>query len=214
MSQSYEPHRLVIQHLSVLESAPAIVYEVEKRVFSAIDEKIKDWVESQGDWEGVFDYLESDTFFKPMSWENDEKGDYNAYYAPGPEIDEDYTHSLSPLIAAVSVRYGIRFIIDTNWVTRRAARPGAAWKNFLAAQFPLTKLAEYGFELQGESLFMPIRVDAQLLADDFPDSIGDALTPLDEALKKLEAAHPEIDALLKAALAYQFGKPTPLAGDA
>ncbi len=217
MSQSYEPHRLVIQHLSVLEAAPAVVEEVEKQVFSFIDEKIKDWTESQGNWEGGFEYLESGTLFKPMSWENNEKGEYYAHYATGGETDEGYTYNLSPLISATSVRYGIWFIVDTNWVTRlagRGARPGAAWKNFLAAQFAQTKLAEYGFELQGESLFMPIRVDAQVLAEDFPDSIGDALAPIDEALKKLEAAHPEIDALLKTALAYQFGKPTPSAGEA
>lgn len=209
MIQSYEPHRLVIQHLSVLESAPAIVGEVEKQVFAAIDEKVQKWVGVHDEWEGIFDFLDDETSFKPISWEKAEDETWPVCYSLQSETDEGFSSNLAPLFGVVPVRYGAWFLVNVNWITRlagRGARPGAAWKNFLAAQFPLTKLAEHGFELQGESLFMPVRVDAQVLAEDFPDSIGDALAPIDEALKKLEAAHPEIDALLNAALAHQFDK--------
>jgi hypothetical protein len=80
MNHSYEPHRLVIQHLAILEAAPIIVGEVEKRVFGAIDKKISDWVDLRGDWEGVFDYLDDESSFKPTSWELDESGNYCAWY--------------------------------------------------------------------------------------------------------------------------------------
>jgi hypothetical protein len=217
MSQSYEPHRLVIQHLAVLEAASVIVDEVDKQVFASIDETIKDWVASRDGWEGQFDYLELGTLFKPKSWENNEKGEYQAYYSLDPEEGKSCKYKLVPLIAATSVRYGIWFSVDTTWVTRlvgKGVRHGPAWKSFLAGQFPTSRLAGYGFELQGGDLFMPIRVDAQVLAEDYPDSKGDALAPIREALQKLEAAHPEIDALLKAALAYQFGKAILPAGEA
>lgn len=205
MSQSYEPHRLVIQHLAVLESAPAVVSEVEQRVFGAIDEKIKEWVESQGDWEGVFDYLDEETTFKPLSWEKNENGNYLAYYTLDCETDDGYAHTLSPLLGVTPTNFGILFSLMTSWITGmsgKGAKPGAAWKKYLAEQFSKTKLPELHFELHGEDLFLPIRIDAQVLAEGYPDSLGDALTPIDEALERLEAAHPEIDALLKAAQEY------------
>lgn len=205
MSQSYEPHRLVIQHLAVLESAPAVVEEVEKRVFGAIDEKIKEWVESQGDWEGVFDYPDEETTFKPQSWEKDENESYLAYYTLGCETNDGYAHTLSPLLGVTPTNFGIWFSLLTSWITGmsgKGAKPGATWKKFLAEHFPKTKLSELNFELHGESLFLPIRIDAQALAEAYPDSLDDALTPIDDALKRIEAAHPEIDALLKAAQEY------------
>lgn len=206
MNQSYEPHRLVIQHLAILESAPIIVGNVEKIVFGAIDKKVSDWVDSRGDWEGVFDFLDDENSFKPNSWEKDEKGDYCAWYALGCESEKGYLHRhrLSSLCAAVSSRFGLWFEVDVSWITGKRSGSAAAWRNYLAEQFPQKKLA--GFELQGGSLFLPIRVDAKVLAEDYPDSLDEALAPIDEALKKLEVAHPEIDALLKAAQKYQFAK--------
>lgn len=208
MIQSYEPHRLVIQHLTVLESAPTIVNEVEKRLFDAIDKIIEDWVQSKENWEGVFDYFDNETTFKPLSWEKDEKGTYCAYYAFGNEDNEGYSYYLSPLIGIVPVRCGIWFGVETAWVTRlngKGAKPSAAWKKYLAVQFPQTTLAASGFELQGENLFMPVRIDAQILAESYPDLLDDALAPIIDALKKIEIAHPQIDELIKAAQEYQFG---------
>ena len=209
MIPSYEPHRLVIKHLSVLESAPSIVAEVEKKVFSAIDEKIKEWVESRGDWEGVFNFLDDETSFKPKVWENDPSGDYGSYYELDYEAGEECKHYLSPLLAVVPIKFGIWFSVNASWVTGqngKVARPSAAWQNYLAGKLPYTKLVELGFELRGASIFLPIRIDSELLADDYPNSLDDALEPVDQALKKLDAAHVEIDALLKAARDYQFSK--------
>ncbi|MDP1612794.1 MAG: hypothetical protein Q8M11_17205 [Sulfuritalea sp.] len=209
MNQSYGPHRLVIQYMSILEAAPTIVEQVEKRVFGAIDEKIHEWVKSQSDWDGVFDYIEDETYFKPMSWEKDENDNPCASYALFCEDDGEYLHYLSALLSVVPYRFGILFEVKTSWITGRngrVARPGAAWKRYLAEQFTQTRLAESGFELQGESVFLPIRVDARVLAEAYPDSLDDALVPIDEALRKLGVAHPTIEAFLKAAQKYQFTK--------
>lgn len=207
MSQSYEPHRLAIQHLSVLESAPEIVAEVEKKVFAAIDAKIEDWVKLQNNWEGVYNYIEEELSFKPKYWEKDENEDYCAYYCIGCETGEDYEYSLSPLLGVVPDKYGIWFRVDARWVTGLSGKGvNAAWKKYLAERFAQTKLKELDFQLEGDSLYLPIHVDANVLANDYPDSLDTALEPFNKALERLEAAHPEIDTLLKDTRDYSFGK--------
>ena len=42
MSDTHDVHQLVIRNLAVLEQAPAIVEEAEKRIFGAIDRKVED----------------------------------------------------------------------------------------------------------------------------------------------------------------------------
>ena len=207
MSHSYEPHRLVIQNLSVLETAPAFVSEVEKRVFAAIDEKIRNWVESQDGWEGIFEYLENETSFQPVPWEKDDDGTPCAWYGFDEESDEGFIHRLSPLLGTLPVRYGLWFVVNPIWVTRLSGRGvRAIWENYLAENFAQGKFAESGFELQKDTLFLPIRIDPQLLADGYPDSLNEALAPFDDALKKLEVVHTEIDSMLKAALTFTFKK--------
>ena len=202
MNQNYEPHQLVIKHISVLETAPAIAIEVEKKVFAAIDEKIKNWVESQGNWEGVYNFIDEETTIKPILWEKDEKQGYYSWYSFGVEEAEEISYNLSPLLGVALVRYGLWFGVNASFVTSligRGTRPNIKWATYLAEIYPQTGLAKFGFELQSESLFLPILVDAQILADSYPDSLDVALEPVDDALKKLENAHPQIDDLLTAA---------------
>lgn len=208
MIQSYEPHRLVIQHMAVLEDAPNIVEEVERHVFSGIDEKVKQWVKSRGEWEGEYGYLENKLSFKPVGWPQGDKG-YPACYSIGCELKsgEEYKLYLSPLFGIVPIRFGVWFKVDAAWITGLSGRAARLeWGRYLAEEFLRTRLIEFGFEVQKEGLHLPIRVDAQILAEDYPDSLEDALAPVDEALKKLEGAHPLVQALLNAAQQYQFGK--------
>ena len=48
MSDKHEVHQLVIRNMAVLEQAPAIVEEAEKRIFGAIDRQIEAWASIQG----------------------------------------------------------------------------------------------------------------------------------------------------------------------
>jgi len=209
MSQSYEAHQLVIQNLSVVEAALPVVEEVQVAVFSAINQKIKEWVNNQGNWEGVFDYPNDETSFKPNIWDKDDKGSYLAYYSIDNTDEGTYAYYLSPLLGAVPEQFGLHFHVDTPWITRLAGRgtkPGAAWQKYLAEQFPETSLGNSGFIVNEGNIFLPIRIDSEALAENYPESIKDALSPIDVALKKLETAHPEIDALLKRAQEYPFTK--------
>jgi len=209
MQTTHEPHRLVIQNLDVLEAAPPVVYDVERRVFSAIDGKLRKWMEAQGDWEGVFDYVDQETSFKPQSWETAEDGTYRAYFALAYDGTVKDSYYLSALLGVVTGRFGLWFKVDTTWVTRlggKGARPSAEWKRYLAEQFAQRRLGDAGYELHGEGLVLPIRVNSATLAEDYPDSLSDSLSPVDDALLRLQASVPLIQSLLEDALAYQFGE--------
>jgi len=211
----YQAQCLVIQNMSVLETAPAVVAEVEKLVFAKIDERIRTWVEKQHQWEGVFEgFLEEETTFKPKSWPINDSGEYCAYYTLGCDKSDgdDFEYWLSTLVGAVDYKFGIKFGVSTSYVTRlsgKGARPSQAWKAFLAKEYAeRPQLKEAGFQLHGEFLFFPLHIDAAALASAYPDSLEEALGPMDESLEQISKMHRDVDQLLSVALERQFTKST------
>lgn len=207
MSQSHEIHKLVISNMAVLEQAPAVVDEAEKRIFGAIDEKIEKWAKAQEGWVGFFDFLEDETSFKPANWPATDDIGYLAYFQIGMLSVEDCQYTLSALVGAVSQEFGCRFSVHAPWLTglenQKRAQPGKKWANFLTEhfrEFPL--LAANGFRPDGEMLFHPVRIDAAALADAYPDTLDDALEPVDEALAHIAAALLEFNRLIKTAQAH------------
>lgn len=209
MSDKHEVHQLVIRNMAVLEQAPAIVEEAEKRIFGAIDRQIEAWASIQGGWVGVYDFLADKTSFKPANWPESDAG-YLALFGLGSGPDAEFKHNLSSLVGAVTQEFGIFFVVDAPWITglegQKRAQPGKKWASFLQNaidDFPA--LAANGFRIEGEFLFHPIRLDPAILADAYPDTLADALEPVDEALAHLAAALPEFDRLIEAAQAH-FGR--------
>jgi hypothetical protein len=206
MNDNHEVHKLVIRNLAVLEQAPKVVDEAEKRVFGAIDRKIEEWAAAQGEWSGVYDFLEDETTFKPDAWPESEIG-YLAYLELEYTPEIDCQHYLSPLVGAAPQEFGLRFAVHAPWITglegQKRVQPGKKWSNFLQSvieDFPA--LADNGFRVEGEVLFHPIRLDAAALADAYPDTLDDALEPVDEALAHLAAALPEFNRLIDAAQSH------------
>lgn len=206
MSDKHEVHQLVIRNMAVLEQAPAIVEEAEKRIFGAIDRKVEEWAAAQGEWVGVYNFLADETTFKPGNWPESEIG-YLAYLELGYAPEIDCQHYLSPLVGAAPLEFGLRFAVHAPWITglegQKRAQPGKKWANFLQSaidDFPA--LAANGFRVEGELLFHPIRLDPAILAEAYPDTLDDALEPVDEALAHLAAALPEFDRLIEAAQAH------------
>lgn len=207
MSQSHEIHKLVISNMAVLEQAPAVVDEAEKRIFGAIDEKIEKWVKAQEGWVGLFGFLEDKTSFKPASWPIADDDGYLAWFEIGMLSGENYHHNLSALVGAVPQEFGFFFILYAPWLTglenQKRAQPGRKWANFLNehfSDFPL--LTANGFRPEVEMLFHPVRIDAAALADAYPDTLDDALEPVDEALAHIAAALLEFTRLIETAQAH------------
>jgi hypothetical protein len=200
LSQSHEAHQLVIRHLKVLEDAPSIANEVDAAVCSAIDRKIESWVASRPDqWQGTYGSITGETYFQPQAWGTDEKNNYYAWYQLAwTEAAKDLNYTLSSLLGAAQQQFGLFFDLDRAWITHLGGKKArAGWKGFLSDNFPKTGLAELGFRIVEDTLFLPIRIAADILVEDYPASIEDALTPaLEEFFGKLESAHAQIDALL------------------
>lgn len=212
VNESYEAHRLIIRNMRVLEEAPAVIEEVTKAVFKRINGKIEKWVEAREGWEGVFSLNGYDdggeTAFQATKWGQTDDGTYVAYLDFTSRLERS-CHWLSPLIGASEDQFGFFFNVLAVWITgntgRKGARPGKAWTRYLAdhlQDFPA--LTQCGFSLDGESLFLPVCLDADKLAEAFPDSLDDALPPIDEALEKITQILPELDQLIASAKAH-FG---------
>jgi hypothetical protein len=207
MTQSIEIYQLVMRNFKIMEQAPNIAEEIQTSVFAAIQNKVNEWADRKS-WNGVYEYLTQEFTIKDAKWGGDATNGYHAYYAFGTEQDETKAnYYISTLIGAVNERWGIHFGIDQAAIMRIGA-PGRAkkWKTFLAESYANTDLRATGFELSGSgsNLFLPIHLDANELSEAYPDSLDDALTPVDKSLEKLEAAHTQIDALLQSALRRDF----------
>ena len=118
MENSSQAHRLVIQNLDVLESAPEIAEKVQKDLFAAIDKKIKFWVEEHGGWVGVYDYLNTETTFRDSDWPENDEEEFLVYYTVRTETDgDDYIYPMSSLLGVKPDPYGIWWEVDERWIT-------------------------------------------------------------------------------------------------
>lgn len=210
-TNSNELHQLVIRNLSILEAAPKVVEEVEKKVFEAINLLIRNWYEEKN-WEGIADYygIGDETRISPSGWPKDEKGSYKAWYS-FEATNADCNYYLSALTGIASSgssslrEFGLWFIVDTKAITGQTntGQANKLWKDYLAEQVRLhLELEQAGFKIFSENrcyLYLPVRIDAELLAQLYPD-VDEALAPINQALKLVENAHPVIDKILKNAL--------------
>lgn len=197
-------HQLVIRNLIVLEQAPEIAEEVDRAVLDAIFDQIQQWVAQRPNWwtDGEYTYDNSYAFrFGAGNWprEGDEP---KAWYRLA-STNNDYTYFLSALTRAVPYEFGFWFQVDAAWITNligRGARPRAAWQSFLAQQL-INKIAleTAGFEMIEGSLFLPIHLDVEKVAEAYPETLRDALLPVAGILEKLKDVQADIDEILKAA---------------
>ena len=122
MSDKHEVHQLVIRNMAVLEQAPAIVEEAEKRIFGAIDRKVENWASAQKGWDGIYDFLESETTVKPAIWPTDEKDTWPACFSFNMLHGEGYKYRLSGLVHADGKEFGIRFVVGALLITNTEGR--------------------------------------------------------------------------------------------
>ena len=199
-------HQLVIRNLAILEAAPKVIEEIETVVFRAINIHIKNWYEEKR-WEGkAFFYENDDTRIYPTGWPKDEDGNYNAYYTFKATNDDDYSHYLSALTGmALSesvhiYEFGLWFLVDVKAIIGQTNK---VWREYFTEQVKLhPELERVGFKIfSGNkcSMYHPVRVDAELLAQAYPD-VDEALAPIDTALRSLDEAHPVFDKILKNAM--------------
>jgi hypothetical protein len=200
---------LVIENIAMLEEAKRLLEgEVTEKVFNALDQAVKAWVESRNDWQGVFNCYEDQQYFGIKDWlysaGSPEEGFFAWFAFDHNDLDSEWW--LTSVLGSRNSIIGFRFFIERS---RLPATPGKkAWKSF-ASQMnqdnPKIELAGFQFEPSEGTWFLPWKLDAKLLAENYvSDSIEDALDPVREALKKIEVIHPTFVKIVEAAQ-QQFG---------
>jgi|GEM_PF-2585903 hypothetical protein len=199
MPEKYDVHRLVIDNFRILEQVPKIIEEIQAEVFAAIDLRIENFAKIEM-WDGVFHFLEDETAFKPKHWENDENGNYLNYFSLDYiEDDNDDNYLLSPLLGASKHKLGFKLIVSNETIaslTGQNNKLGQAKKKYLSSNPTMKHLEKVGFYLMREYIFLPVKLDATVLASSYPASISDSLLPIDEALKKISNPTPYFDSIL------------------
>lgn len=199
MNDKSELQKLIIRNLSILETAPSVVAEIEKHIFDAINAKIEKWVLRKKSWEGVYKYPTGETSFKALDWPKTAEKDYAAYISLGCENTTGYQYCLSPLLGVLPEKFGLWLYVDTRTITGmngKGTQPSKAWGTFLSDWYSTSKLPELGIDLLNQNLFLPVVIYVDKLIETYPDSISEALVPVDDALETLRQAIPELNRLL------------------
>lgn len=191
--------RLVIQNMEILETAPSVVDDVEKSLFSAINERIEKSMPKG--WDGVYDLVVDkdyeETAFRPNNWPVDDEGGYNAWYTllntePGDDLVNWLSCATGIKGSALCLCFGVEYK-EFNMKHREYRAKLAEFYNKNAV------LAQHGFLLKQklpDNIYRPFHFDAKKLAEDFPD-FDEALKPLDDALDDLFKVHSIFDQFVK-----------------
>ncbi|MDL2216267.1 hypothetical protein LJB81_00870 [Desulfovibrio sp. OttesenSCG-928-M14] len=193
MNYPNELCQLVIRNMEIIETAPQVVEAVEKRLFAAMNDRVKTAVKAKKNWEGCFDLVtdkdDETTVFGPETWLSGDDDSFGAYYEMS--YVEDIATWLSCAIGAVGASLCLEFAVDTDWSGQTVREYKKALENFYAGN---TALQKAGFSLAADkkSIIKTFHFDAEKLAGEYPD-FDEALAPLDEALQDLFKVHAEFD---------------------
>jgi hypothetical protein len=200
---SPELEKLLVEHLSDIDSAVKQTKILERRVFSEIDEMIKAWA-ARTTWSGTFDYIDDKLWLAPDDWRSSDetdKGDFQAWFeldvaagdtsSDAPEEDCFY---LTRLCGRGTGQVGFRF--------RQEIASKGRWRKGFKDRVGL--VAATAFLPDAEpSFFLPMRLDSAELAEALLEQdIERALKPVERVLEQLVVAKPafnRIIASLKAA---------------
>lgn len=194
--------KLIIKNIALLEEAPKIIEEIEKKLYEAINAKFKKFLEDHDDWKGEYSYGEEsgEATLAPDSWPEDENGSYWAWYTLGPSktSNEDYQYDLTALFGQTPHgRFALSFGVYREGLCGMNKK---AWKDYLLKEYkerPELKLN--GVQLEREVLLIPINLDAAKVEAEYPDDLDECLKPIDDALSTLTMVHPQIDQIVNKA---------------
>lgn len=194
-----EAAKLVINNIGMLDDAAKLIEEITQNISESVDRIIEEWAKNKG-WSGEFSWWNSQTLLCPDNWKlgDRESEERLAWYSwEGENDDDDYWH-LTGLTALRTGRTGFRFKVDAS---QFAGTNRQGWKKYCGEQLrELPELARSGFKYDAGSWFLPWQLDATVLAEVYAnDAIEDALGPVEEALQKIEDAHPFFEKLIEAA---------------
>jgi hypothetical protein len=195
---------LIIRNLGVFEEASKLLsHEIERDIFAEIDRLVKDWA-SDHDWCGKFDWWKDQLSLAPREWVISEK-DYEvqAHFEfwmrhsddEGETDKSDYWY-LTRLCGAGINDLGFKWYEIPAYLGTQGNR--IRWKAFVRTRaLPFEKLG-FQFEEERGRFYMPVRLDQGRLAQAYEKGgIEDALTPVRDALDKLQRSVGAFTGLIK-----------------
>jgi hypothetical protein len=208
----------IIRHLRVFdESTKLLTFKVEPEVFGKIEQAIKPWFDFQRKqqkqvWYGSFEWNGNaeETVFAPKDWAKDraavgDKLDWTSKEVPeayayfsigvrdgddrGDTENSDYWY-LTRLCHVGTQSNSLGFVWTLNEEALGVKGRKAQWKELLRKHAEKLERRGFSYESKDGRLFLPLRIDAEQLANSFEsESVDDALQqPLDQCLRIISEA--------------------------
>lgn len=199
MNYPTELHQLAIRNMEIIETAPTVVDETEKMLFSAINAHIKNRIEAKKDWDGCYDLItnedDEETTFTPNNWPKSAEGSFYAYYTLDEMEDSKVEHYLSSAVGLRGESLGLYFGVNISALTLNVKEYKPKLNKFFNDNVALQKA---GFTLtpNKKSLVRRFHFDTEKLAEAYPD-VEDIFAPLDEALNDLFKVHEEFNTFVQ-----------------
>ncbi|MPW45099.1 hypothetical protein [Acinetobacter guerrae] len=210
--------KLIIENIQMLEQANGMINdEITIKLFETVDHVIQDKVESfqDGEWDGYFNFSADYLAFAPSNWKvvNSNKFNQNFYarYSLGCESEEIGCDSNQWWLSTF-LKNDVEHIVFTfyPWQPNFLKSTNKDWKAFANEQNQLKpQIEQLGFKYnanKGSWYLVVDGIEPAVFIDSYEnDNLADALTPIVDALNKIEKAHPYFDQIVQAAIA-KFGR--------
>jgi hypothetical protein len=177
--------------MMVVEKAPEVASQVMDKLFEKINKRIKDYMDKQTDWEGVYDFdpnqREQETTFAPKDWPKNENGEYLAYYQLLHKNDNGVQEWLSVALGLEDSRIVLIFNMDESYFDGRKQK-----KQTFENLSKNPRLVKSGFSHDRNNvdlgIYLPFFFQSDKIANEYPD-FDESLVPLDESLNALIRVH-------------------------
>lgn len=203
MNKNGELNALIVRSIGDIESALVQAYAIDRMLFQAVGEAIKQQLASV-DWHVSRDEEERDIWFTRHAWLPSDTELPGAPYridldgVGGLNGGEDETW-LAQFLQVGPNQAGAAFFLTGNGLKGRRATA-----LYRSQSDTLDTLLAAGFQREGASIFLPLRLNAEQLAQAFENGdLDEAMQPVRDALAVIVEAQPHLDQLVKAAQAAE-----------
>lgn len=201
-----EMDSLIIRHLLDLENAAARLHnDLGTRVFERIDNIVQQWIATRVDkW---FFKASSDSAyarFAPESWRvagsAKKESDYKSFFQFKNWEEEQTEFYLTPVCNLRGGPFGVEWQFKYN----ESGMNRNAWRKFIQPEIPKFMSLGFRYQEKNDLFFVQTSLSQEKLAVAIEnDAIEDALDPVRQGLKTIEAALEEFDRLIHRANSKQ-----------
>lgn len=183
---------LLIKNIEMFEMATELLEsEVTASILNGVAEAVKNEVDIQADWFGLFSCLDGgEIWFGPKTWKPISGEDWVAWYSMDWLGKED-AFLVSGICGQGKSKVGFKFNINTDMLGSEVTKK--TWKNFSTEILvEVADLREAGFTYYEEdgTWFLQFQIDPEELSEFYKrNCIAKAMVPVESALRRLFDVH-------------------------